>query len=68
MRVCTVIECQWSKFFIAALDYFKSNPGDMVDKVALETHCGVGVVITPEEIAEEVRSIIGSKVKCYICA
>ena len=43
-RVCCIL---------AALDYFKSYPVDPVDVAAFEAFCGVGVVITPEQIAEK---------------
>ena len=40
---------------IAAMDYYKATPVDPVDRTALEAACGVGVVITEEQITEKVR-------------
>uniref|UniRef100_A0A4W4DNB8 Glutamine--tRNA ligase n=1 Tax=Electrophorus electricus TaxID=8005 RepID=A0A4W4DNB8_ELEEL len=42
----------------AALDYVKSHPQDPLDEKAFESACGVGVVITPEEIEDTVEQII----------
>ncbi|XP_057212200.1 glutamine--tRNA ligase [Triplophysa rosa] len=42
----------------AALDFMKSHPQDPVDQKAFETFCGVGVVVTPEQIEDAVESII----------
>ncbi len=44
----------WYIMSVAALDFFKSTPVDPVDVGAFETACGVGVVITPEQISEQV--------------
>ena len=41
-------------FFSAALDFFKSHPSDPVDAKAFELACGIGVVITPEQIEDAV--------------
>ena len=38
----------------AALEFLKSHPVDPVDVAAFELDCGVGVVITPEQITEQV--------------
>lgn len=38
----------------AAMDFYKATPVDPVDRTALEAACGVGVVITEEQIAEKV--------------
>uniref|UniRef100_A0A8B9L5G7 Glutamine--tRNA ligase n=1 Tax=Astyanax mexicanus TaxID=7994 RepID=A0A8B9L5G7_ASTMX len=42
----------------AALDYVKSHPQDPMDQKAFETACGVGVVVTPEQIEDAVELII----------
>lgn len=38
----------------AALEFLKSHPVDPIDVAAFELDCGVGVVITPEQITEQV--------------
>jgi glutaminyl-tRNA synthetase len=38
----------------AALEFLKSHPLDPIDVAAFELDCGVGVVITPEQITEQV--------------
>ena len=40
----------------AALEFLKSHPVDPVDVAAFELDCGVGVVITPEQITQQVFS------------
>lgn len=40
--------------YIAAMEFLKSHPVDHIDVNAFEASCGVGVVITREEIAEKV--------------
>nr|XP_006822206.1 PREDICTED: glutamine--tRNA ligase [Saccoglossus kowalevskii] len=42
----------------AAFDYFKSNPLDPIDISAFEAACGVGVVVTPEQIEEVVEEVL----------
>lgn len=42
----------------AALEYFKSHPEDSVNQKEFESTCGVGVVITPEQIENAVETII----------
>jgi len=46
----------------AALEYLMQNPKPEVDLAAFESHCGVGIVVTPEMIESEVEKAIG-KVK-----
>ena len=41
-------------FFSAAFDYLKSHPVDPVDVAEFEHCCGVGVVVTQEEIDQQV--------------
>ena len=48
MRGC-VIACS-----VAAMEFLKSNPLDPVARDVLEAACGVGVVITREQIVEKV--------------
>lgn len=42
----------------AALDFFKSNPVDPVDRAAFESSCGVGVRVSPEDIEDAVEVVI----------
>uniref|UniRef100_UPI00358DE5DD glutamine--tRNA ligase isoform X2 n=1 Tax=Myxine glutinosa TaxID=7769 RepID=UPI00358DE5DD len=42
----------------AALDYLKTHPEDPIDEAEFNQSCGVGVVITPEEVEGVVESII----------
>ncbi|MCJ8735208.1 hypothetical protein PDJAM_G00244430 [Pangasius djambal] len=42
----------------AALDFIKSHPEDPLDKKAFETACGVGVVVTSEQIEDVVELTI----------
>lgn len=40
--------------FSAALEYVRSHPLDPIDPEDFERECGVGVVVTPEQIEEAV--------------
>lgn len=40
------------------MDYLISNPIGNVDIKAFEESCGVGVVVTPEQIEQEVEKVI----------
>ncbi|XP_035676746.1 glutamine--tRNA ligase-like isoform X1 [Branchiostoma floridae] len=42
----------------SALDFVKSHPVDPVDAAAFEEACGVGVVVTPEQIEDAVEEVI----------
>ncbi|KAG8226455.1 hypothetical protein J437_LFUL003447 [Ladona fulva] len=42
----------------AALDYLLSKPGDLVIKKELEDACGIGVVVSAEQIEEEVTKAV----------
>ncbi|XP_066553764.1 glutamine--tRNA ligase [Amia ocellicauda] len=42
----------------AALDYVKSHPQDPISQEEFESACGVGVVITPEQIEDAVEAVI----------
>ncbi|KAI1893032.1 hypothetical protein AGOR_G00139710 [Albula goreensis] len=42
----------------AALDFVKSHPQDPMNVAEFETACGVGVVITPEQIEDSVEVVI----------
>lgn len=44
----------WCWFLSAALEYLKTNPVDPIDTAAFEQACGVGVVISQEEIVGHV--------------
>ncbi len=40
------------------MDYLISNPIGNVDMKAFEESCGVGIVVSPEQIEQEVEKII----------
>ncbi|XP_053325199.1 glutamine--tRNA ligase [Spea bombifrons] len=42
----------------AALDYVKAHPVDPIDVADFEKECGVGVIVTPEQIEEAVEAVI----------
>uniref|UniRef100_A0A673NMP2 Glutamine--tRNA ligase n=1 Tax=Sinocyclocheilus rhinocerous TaxID=307959 RepID=A0A673NMP2_9TELE len=42
----------------AALDFLKSDPQENLDRLEFEATCGVGVVVTPEQIEDAVELII----------
>ncbi|XP_068108759.1 glutamine--tRNA ligase [Hyperolius riggenbachi] len=42
----------------AALDYIKGHPVDPINVADFEKECGVGIVVTPEEIEEAVEAVI----------
>ncbi|CAL8325305.1 unnamed protein product [Merluccius merluccius] len=42
----------------AALEFVKSHPQDPINQAQFENVCGVGVVITPEQIEEAVEAVI----------
>uniref|UniRef100_A0A8C4PLY1 Glutamine--tRNA ligase n=1 Tax=Equus asinus asinus TaxID=83772 RepID=A0A8C4PLY1_EQUAS len=42
----------------AALEYVRSHPLDPIDTVDFEQECGVGIVVTPEQIEEAVEAAI----------
>lgn len=48
----------FSIVILAAMDYLISNPLGDVDIKAFEESCGVGVVVTPEQIEQEVEKVI----------
>ena len=41
---------------LAALEFVKNHPQDPINQAEFENVCGVGVVITPEQIEEAVNS------------
>lgn len=41
---------------VAAMEYCKANPVDPINTAVFEVSCGVGVVITEEQITEKVRA------------
>ncbi|KAM8863049.1 glutamine--tRNA ligase [Spinachia spinachia] len=51
-KICTELQ------LAAALEFVKSHPEDPIDQTAFEQACGVGVVVTPEQIEEAVESIV----------
>lgn len=58
-----------SPFFIAAaLEYVRDHPEDPINQKQFEEACGVGVVITPEQIENAVSSQVctGQKGLCVI--
>uniref|UniRef100_A0A671WXF8 Glutamine--tRNA ligase n=1 Tax=Sparus aurata TaxID=8175 RepID=A0A671WXF8_SPAAU len=42
----------------AALDFIKSHPQDPINQKQYEEACGVGVVVTPEQIEEAVEAVV----------
>lgn len=42
--------------FEAALDFVKNHPQDPVNQMEFEDACGVGVIITPEQIEDAVSA------------
>ncbi|KAM3872042.1 glutamine--tRNA ligase isoform 2-T2 [Diretmus argenteus] len=51
-KICTELQ------LAAALDYLKSHPEDPINQKEFEDACGVGVIITPEQIEDAVESVI----------
>uniref|UniRef100_A0A667Y0G0 glutamine--tRNA ligase n=1 Tax=Myripristis murdjan TaxID=586833 RepID=A0A667Y0G0_9TELE len=51
-KICTELQ------LAAALDFVKSHPQDPMNQKEFEDACGVGVVITPEQIEDAVESVI----------
>ena len=51
----------------AALEFLLKHPEPTVDKKSFEDSCGVGIVVTPEEVEKEVETVI-KKVKNEILA
>uniref|UniRef100_A0A4W6EP55 Glutamine--tRNA ligase n=1 Tax=Lates calcarifer TaxID=8187 RepID=A0A4W6EP55_LATCA len=51
-KICTELQ------LAAALDFVKSHPQDPINQKEFEEACGVGVVITPEQIEDAVESVI----------
>lgn len=50
----------------AALDYLKTHPVDPIDTKAFEQYCGVGVVISQEEITQCVSAAKSLGQKCVM--
>lgn len=55
-------------FIAAALEYVRDHPEDPINRKEFEQACGVGVVITPEQIENAVSSQVctGQKYLCFI--
>ncbi|XP_016140711.1 glutamine--tRNA ligase-like [Sinocyclocheilus grahami] len=47
----------------AALDFIKSHPQENLDRLEFEAACGVGVMVTPEQIEDAVRFFEAAKPK-----
>ena len=43
--------------FAAIFDYLKHNPLEPVDRPKLEEECGVGVVVTPDQVEAAVSHV-----------
>ena len=43
----------------AALEFLLSNPNDPLDVKKFNEHCGVGIVVTPEQIKQAVAKVLG---------
>lgn len=50
--------------FSAALEYVRSHPLDPINTMDFEQECGVGVIVTPEQIEEAVSLFLG--VSCLL--
>ncbi|CAI9605285.1 unnamed protein product, partial [Staurois parvus] len=57
-KIGTDLQLNGTLTAIAALDYVKGHPVDPIDVADFEKECGVGVVVTPEEIEEAVEAVI----------
>lgn len=53
----------------AALEFVKNNPEDPINQKEFEEACGVGVVITPEQVEEAVSgcTYLGHKFNPFSC-
>uniref|UniRef100_A0A668S192 Glutaminyl-tRNA synthetase n=1 Tax=Oreochromis aureus TaxID=47969 RepID=A0A668S192_OREAU len=51
-KICTELQ------LAAALDFVKGHPQDPINQKEFDEACGVGVVITPEQIEEAVEAVI----------
>ncbi|XP_053173556.1 glutamine--tRNA ligase [Scomber japonicus] len=51
-KICTELQ------LAAALDFVKSHPQDPLNEKEFEAACGVGVVVTPEQIEDAVETVI----------
>lgn len=51
-KICTELQLS------AAMDYLKSHPQDPINQKEFDEACGVGVVITPEQIEDAVETVI----------
>uniref|UniRef100_A0A3Q1JCH7 Glutamine--tRNA ligase n=1 Tax=Anabas testudineus TaxID=64144 RepID=A0A3Q1JCH7_ANATE len=51
-KICTELQ------LTAALDFVKSHPQDPINQKEFDEACGVGLVITPEQIEDAVESVI----------
>ena len=54
VSVVTVCVCVCVCVSSAALEYIKSHPVGEVDEEQFSLYCGVGVVVTPQQIQEQV--------------
>uniref|UniRef100_A0A4W5LJB8 Glutamine--tRNA ligase n=1 Tax=Hucho hucho TaxID=62062 RepID=A0A4W5LJB8_9TELE len=51
-KICTELQ------LAAALEFVKSHPQDPINQKEFESLCGVGVVITPEQVEDKVEKVI----------
>ncbi|KAM4563872.1 glutamine--tRNA ligase [Odontesthes bonariensis] len=51
-KICTELQ------LAAALDFVKSHPHDPISQKEFDEACGVGIVITPEQIEDGVESVV----------
>lgn len=49
----------------AALQYFVNNPAESYDVSAFQEACGIGVLVTPDQIEAEVTEHTGPSVSSY---
>uniref|UniRef100_A0A6Q2YJG1 Glutamine--tRNA ligase n=1 Tax=Esox lucius TaxID=8010 RepID=A0A6Q2YJG1_ESOLU len=56
--VCSFLYCFHVYTLLAALEFVKGHPQDPINQKEFDTLCGVGVVITPEQIEDKVEQVI----------
>lgn len=68
-----MLACYLNCFFLpspaAALEFVKNNPEDPINQKEFEEACGVGVVLTPEQVEEAVSACtyFGHKFNPFSC-
>lgn len=57
-QFCFSIKNPYGNFFSAAFEYLLSNVTKEIDKKEFEEACGIGVIVTPEQIEQSVEKAI----------